>query len=667
MTTEEQTLETLAEHLKESGLTKADLKKLGWKECTHKMGKHERPAFEIPYYKIDGRRNGFKRYRYLDTSFHNGPKYGQDKGSRLHVYFPPNYNWKKLHEKEPVFITEGEKKAAKACKEGYACLGLGGVNSFMDSSRAQGLIPDLEEFPWKNRSVYVVYDSDADQNRNVRLAMLQLARALIKFAKVAEVKAVRLSADRTDVSEKIGLDDFLVDNGKQAFDLLVQDAQPLTPHQQRLVAMSERFCVVATPFEIRACNPADRDFGKHWSRKDWEALHEGDVVMVPQGNGRVKEVPLTKEWFPWYGRNTVSRCDVLPDKSPGVVVTDEGERVLNLFRGLGLKPRRGSIAPWRKLLKGLFHGNRQQYISWFEQWLAHQVQHPGVKLYQSVFLWGSGQGTGKSSIGVIMGRIFGDSATTLSEEQLNGRFNSFLEGTLWAMADDLPVNDARSLRGRIKGLVTNERLMCERKYADAYMIANRCNFFFTANSAAAYPLDVGENRRTFVIECPQKRPYPLEWYTGEFDEWVNGDGPAALLYHLLNIDLTDFKPNGDAPQTGDLIAASQTTTPQVEAWLRNASLHFDDWCAEHKFDPAAMHYTTAKQMVALYNAENPHISVNRMARAMGDTLVRIDGQSRIDGRLVQVYKLPDALTLPKTAKSTNAAIRRCFAAKGVAE
>ena len=659
-------LETLQEHLKSSGLSAADGRKLKWKACQHAMRHHERPAFAIPYFDLAGKKIGFIRYRYLDTAFHSGPKYGQDRGSKPHVYFPSNFKWSTLAADAPVFVTEGEKKAAKACKEGIPCMALGGVNSFMDSSRGRGLIKDLEDFPWNDRIVYVVYDSDADQNRNVRSAMLQLARALTKYAHVGEVRAVSLSSDRDDLVEKVGLDDFLVANGVEAFERLVADAQPLTAAQHRLMQLSQKFCVVATPFEIRVCDPGDREFGLHWARRDWDALREWDTVAIPQANGRLKEEPLTKEWFKWHSRNTVARCDVLPEQPSGVVVNpDTDERVLNVYRGMGVIPKRGSIAPWRKLLKGLFHGERTKYIPWFEQWLAHQVQYPGTKLYQSVFLWGSGQGTGKSSIGVIMSKIFGESAMTITEDQLNGRFNSFLEGTLWAFADDLPVNDARSLRARIKSLVTNERLLCERKYAEPYMIENRCNFLFTANTAAAYPLDVGVNRRVFVIEAPTERPYPLEWYVGEFDKWVKGAGPAALLYHLLQVDLKGFTPTGDAPQTGDLRSAAETTTPHIEAWVQHVSSHFDEWCGDHKFEPCSMHYVAAKQLTALYNAENPDtVSTNRMARAMGDVLHRVDGQTRlVGGRLIQAYKLAP-IPMPRGAARITAAVRRCFDLKG---
>jgi len=82
-----------------------------------------------------------------------------------------------------VFITEGEKKAAKATLEGFPCIGLAGVFNFKDKDN--DFLTELEHYVWKNKLVYIVFDSDITHKYEVRRAKLRLSIELSnKGAKV---------------------------------------------------------------------------------------------------------------------------------------------------------------------------------------------------------------------------------------------------------------------------------------------------------------------------------------------------------------------------------------------------------------------------------------------------------------------------------------------------
>ena len=78
---------------------------------------------------------------------------------------------------KPIFITEGEKKAAKATLEGFPCVGLSGVWNFKDSENE--FLPELDEFIWKDRTVYIVFDSDISHKHAVKQAEIRLAINLL--------------------------------------------------------------------------------------------------------------------------------------------------------------------------------------------------------------------------------------------------------------------------------------------------------------------------------------------------------------------------------------------------------------------------------------------------------------------------------------------------------
>src|SRR4029077_17306238 len=137
------------------------------REATDEFVGESRSSYRIPYFDLDGNIIAYSRARFLESrkkkSFHGHGKktrdgsfrYSQPFNSAPHVYFSPYFNWRKVARDvdTPILITEGEKKAAKACKEGIACIALGGVYGFKSSKRFYDLLPELEQIVWKDRLV----------------------------------------------------------------------------------------------------------------------------------------------------------------------------------------------------------------------------------------------------------------------------------------------------------------------------------------------------------------------------------------------------------------------------------------------------------------------------------------------------------------------------------
>jgi len=150
-----------------------------------------------------------------------GAKYLSDKGSGNQPYIP--FDTQKALESGDstalIFITEGEKKAAKATLENSPCIGLTGVYGWKD--KRSGFLPELEAINWKGRRVYIVFDSDAVDNPNVREAEKALAVELRKRG--AEVFIIRLPGEPD--GEKTGFDDYLVRHGAEKFKKLIEKAR----------------------------------------------------------------------------------------------------------------------------------------------------------------------------------------------------------------------------------------------------------------------------------------------------------------------------------------------------------------------------------------------------------------------------------------------------------
>lgn len=145
----------------------------------------------------------------------NGAKYISPKGSGCRVYVPPILPADRLkNPRVPLYVTEGAKKALKACQEGLACVALAGVDAWKDHRTGKSApISDLDRIPWKGRRVSVVYDSDFATKPAVRFAEFRLARELRERG--AEVSVVRLPGGPN--GEKVGMDDYLCAHSVETF------------------------------------------------------------------------------------------------------------------------------------------------------------------------------------------------------------------------------------------------------------------------------------------------------------------------------------------------------------------------------------------------------------------------------------------------------------------
>ena len=106
---------------------------------------------------------GYYRAR-LDTplELRNGKtaKYLSPSGSKNRLYIPQATKGVLKDVSVPLYITEGEFKAAKLTQEGFHCLGLSGVWGF---SRDKKLLPDFDDIEMRGRKVIVILDSDAKE------------------------------------------------------------------------------------------------------------------------------------------------------------------------------------------------------------------------------------------------------------------------------------------------------------------------------------------------------------------------------------------------------------------------------------------------------------------------------------------------------------------------
>lgn len=266
---------------------------LRWKRYNGELG----DCLALPFRDAEGKPNGYCRLkpdRPRKAKADGKPiKYESPKGSSNYPYFPPDTLAALNDPLAPLVITEGEKKAAKADQEGFACIGLVGVYGWQRkrprdaAGKPQGereLIDSLVSIAWQGRPVCLCFDSDAATNPNVCRAEWHLAKALARHG--ATVKVVRLPVGGhgpDGTAAKMGLDDFLVSQGSDAFRELLASAVEPTPPEKGLTPNEapDDPHRLARLFIDERCQHADGLTFRFW-RDEWNRWDGSTYRIVPE-------------------------------------------------------------------------------------------------------------------------------------------------------------------------------------------------------------------------------------------------------------------------------------------------------------------------------------------------------------------------------------------------
>lgn len=185
------------------------------------------PGMVIPYPIFQG----YDRVR-LDDKLGKSVRYMAKPGSPNKFYIPPLAQSVMSDVSKPLIITEGEKKAAKSCQEGIPCIACSGVWNWKTrinpGDKDSKALPDFDMFKWEERVVFIVFDSDASKNDQVKKAAKALKDELDRRGAVV---FIRFLPDATG-KKKVGLDDFLTESGKSELDKLLS-IRTLMPHVER--------------------------------------------------------------------------------------------------------------------------------------------------------------------------------------------------------------------------------------------------------------------------------------------------------------------------------------------------------------------------------------------------------------------------------------------------
>jgi len=638
------------EYLSQRGLTMEDASDLGFEVLTPDQTALLSPSLmcrasiKIPYFNPDGTPMHdwpgcppYFRVRYLGSP-PPGPaqlvkerRYAQVKGTVPCAYYPRNFDWSTVLDdpEAPLIITEGEIKAAKACKEGFSTIAIGGVDGIKSTKHGVLWLESLGFPKWQRRKVYIAFDSDVSRKHEVARALKSLCEAL----EVRGAYVYMLYLPDLPGNDKVGLDDYLVIEGADKLVELASTAEPLG-FSRILWQFNERFVYIRNPQMVYCKNTGDKvkvaAFTGHLeSTKKYQ-----EATIAADGTIKRRPANAATSWINWPCRAEATKLVCAPGRGPIV------DGAVNVWKGWGAQPVEGNVELFVQLIDHLFSGAPEQDKSWFMRWLAYPIQHPGSKLYTAVVFWSAEGGEGKSLLAATMRGVYGESYHQLQDGDLGGQWTWWAEGRQFVSGDDISSHDSRKRSAdQLKGMITRETVTINSKNVPQYTVADRVNYFFTSNQPDAFFIDE-KDRRYFVhhLTCGA---LPDEFYT-RYDKWYKHEDntlvestASAIHYYLKNYPLGDFNPRARAPLTRAKELMISSGRSDISTWC--VALLSDPDCGLRVGDVRLnCDLYTSTQLLELYNGgERSQVKAGGVGIALqklGVTQVEDGAALRIPGQ-----------------------------------
>lgn len=332
---------------------------------------------------------------------------------------------------------------------------------------------------------------------------------------------------------------------------LAQDVLPLVDKQRsrQLLDFGKRHAVVmvngkaAVVWQERDGNTGHATF-RFGSRGDVLMKYEPDRIPVLKqtANGpTVERKPLVPIWLASAYRKTYEQVVFAPvaGKVAKVGQLPEG-RMLNLYTGLNIKPRAGDCSLILEHIREVWCAGEQTAYDFVMGWLARMFQAPNEQGH-TVLVLRSGEGTGKGIVVDLLVEAFGEAAFVATKhEDITGRFNDQLASSVFVHLNEALWGGNKAHEGALKSLITDPDLPIERKYLPKFRVRNCTHLIVASNND--WPVPVGiDDRRFLVLDVSEHRKGDHAYFQQIADQ-INNGGKEALVYELLNRDVTGFNP-----------------------------------------------------------------------------------------------------------------------------
>lgn len=284
------------------------------------------------------------------------------------------------------------------------------------------------------------------------------------------------------------------------------------------------------------------------------------------------------------------------------------------------------LGPFMGLLKHLFPLEDER--AWFTEWLARLIQNPSVRSFVTPINITPVTGTGRGILFDILRLLVGGHNThDVSPDDIEGRFNSFLDKCLIAVIQEIKANTGRhkyQIWERMKSLIADTVANIQAKGQDSYTSHVYANFLMFSNNIDALPLNDVNERRIYAMKGAA---WPLK--NSEIDaiiKWKMDALNISALFKFLKLHPVDESKFKRAPKT-------VTKIQMVNASVGVGGADVGTWLEDEA--PEVFDYEYASAQLEEYSEDLAAVGLARdrfrrmlLDKGFHSVQIRIDGRQR---------------------------------------
>lgn len=316
----------------------------------------------------------------------------------------------------------------------------------------------------------------------------------------------------------------------------------------------------------------DRATGVYWRGTYEAAIDFLDIVPA-------KNETQLRHFAKQYG---VPMGDYVPEwdltfDPQDMVRVDVANRQVNKFQpttfmlNAGVKPIKAVPKLINKVITNAL-GDDPEIIKHFINWLAAIVQTRDRT--RTAWVLHGTQGTGKGILtNNILRPLFGTHSATRRMEELNEKYNHFMEGSFLVFVDEVQTKALQNERGvmaKLKNFITEETVAVRAMYANATEVRNHTNWIFMSNMSDPISID-REDRRMNVGKYQANKLVISDAEVKAIDKELQ------TFYDLLVNYPVDLDQAGTVIQSADrdtMISISESSVDTVGGSLLSGDMNF---------------------------------------------------------------------------------------------
>lgn len=257
----------------------------------------------------------------------------------------------------------------------------------------------------------------------------------------------------------------------------------------------------------------------------------------------------------------------LPGNDARLTKTNDGVPVLNLWTPSPLQPAKGEWPVVRRHLDLLFSDPSDGAIAYGHllDCLSFMLQHPGEKIRHAYLLGSAEQQVGKGQLLELIKQLLGpDNHQTIEGEDFGEKFNAHTADYQLLVVEELPLSNKLGIYNKIKTLLTERDKLVEKKGVQKFRAKTPDFLLATSNHSRPITLEKAD-KRVFFYESPMRRQ------SSEYYRMLAGaikTEASAILYDLLQRDLSGFDPKSPPPMTSAKSRLLFDSMPETEKCLQ---------------------------------------------------------------------------------------------------